>query len=239
MEMKKYIFIWFVIFTTTVHGQEINSARYENIVKHLKLDKTNIKEEFSTEKKMPNEPDSYIAVIPVVQEKDGDDFFVFRNYIVITDENGGIKNQYFDPHEITSDAVMLQEITIDTGLYHISNGIRAFGVKISVRNGSQPNPYSSEVISLYYPAGTGIKKVLNNLELNTHGGEWDTRCNGEFNDENSVIMMDKTKTNNFTDLKIKTISVNTKNEEKNGDCKQNEVSHTSYNILKFKNGKYQ
>lgn len=107
---------------------------------------------------MPNAEDSYIAVLPILQGKEEEDFFVVRNYIVITDENGAIKNQYVDPVEITSDAIMLRSILIDTGLYNMSNGIRAFGVKVSVQNGSQPNPYSSETISLYYPAGKTLKK---------------------------------------------------------------------------------
>lgn len=239
--MKKHLFIGILmlLFAGILYGQEINITRFDHIVKNLKLEKTRIKEEFCTEKKMPNVEDSYIAVLPILQGKEEEDFFVVRNYIVITDENGAIKNQYFDPVEITSDAIMLRSMTIDTGLYNISSGIRAFGVKVSVQNGSQPNPYSSETISLYYPSGNTLKKVLNEFELNRYGAEWDTRCTGEANDDSSVIMMDKTKTNNFTDLKIKTISVKRKTKEVNGDCKENETSKTSYRILKFKNGKYQ
>lgn len=237
--MKNRLFIGILIFSSVgIFGQEINNIRFENIVKSLKLDKAAIKEEFCTEKKMPNAEDSYIAVLPILQGKEEDDFFTVRNYIVITDENGAVKNQYFDPEEITSDAVMLRSITIDTGLYNISKGIRAFGVTVSVANGSQPNPYSSETISLYYPEGKTLKKVLNTFELSSHGGEWDTRCSGEFSDDHSVIIMNKTKTNNFTDLKIKTISVQTKNQEVNGDCKEHETSKTTYRTLKFKNGKY-
>lgn len=239
--MKKHLFIGILmlLFAGILYGQEINTTRFDHIVKSLKLEKTRIKEEFCTEKKMPNAEDSYIAVLPILQGKEEEDFFVVRNYIVITDANGAIKNQYFDPVEITSDAIMLRSLSIDTGLYNISSGIRAFGVKISVRNGSQPNPYSSETISLYYPSGNTLKKVLNEFELSVYSGEWDTRCTGEANDDSSVIMMDKTKTNNFTDLKIKTISVKRKTKEVNGDCKENETSKTSYRILKFKNGKYQ
>ncbi|KMQ60193.1 hypothetical protein ACM46_18375 [Chryseobacterium angstadtii] len=238
--MRKYIFIGMMIFSFAgvLQGQEINSVRFENIIKSLKLDKVKIKEEFCTEKKMPNAENAYIAVLPILQGKEEEDFFVIRNYIVITDEKGGIKNQYFDPVEITSDAIMLRGLTIDTGLYNISSEIRAFGLKVYVQNGSQPNPYSSETISLYYPAAQTLKKVLNEFELSRYSGEWDTRCTGESDDDHSVIMMDKTKTNHFTDLKIKTISVNRKTKEVNGDCKENETSKTSYRILKFKNGKY-
>ncbi|MEY8760944.1 hypothetical protein [Chryseobacterium tongliaoense] len=239
--MNKHLFTGLLIFLWTgiLHGQEINISRFDKIVKSLKLDKTRIKEEFCTEKKMPNAADSYIAVLPILQGRVEEDFFVVRNYIVITNGNGEIKNQYFDPVEITSDAVMLRSITIDTGLYNVGNGIRAFGVNISVANGSQPNPYSSETVSLYYPAGKTLKKILNTFELNSHSGEWDTRCLGEFQDHHSVIILDKAKTNNFTDLKIKTIFVAIRSEELNGDCKENETSKTLYHILKLKNGTYQ
>ncbi|HCA06871.1 hypothetical protein [Chryseobacterium sp.] len=239
--MNKHLFtgILMSLWVGILHGQEISSNRFDKVVKSLKLDKTTIKEEFCTEKKMPNEEDSYIAVLPILQGKEEDDFFVVRNYIVITNENGEIKNQYFDPTEITSDAIMLRSIVIDTGLYTISNGIRAFGVKVSAQNGSQPNPYSTETISLYYPTGQTLKKVLNEFELNRYGAEWDTRCTGEADEDQSVIMMDKTKTNHFTDLKIKTISIHRKTKELNGDCKEKETSKTAYRILKFKNGKYQ
>lgn len=239
--MNKYLFIGIVLYLWAgiLQAQEIDTSRFDKIVKTLKLDNTRIKEEFCTEKKMPNAEDSYIAVLPILQGKEEEGFFVVRNYIVITDENGAIKNEYFDPEEITSDAIMLRSITIDTGLYNISNGIRAFGITVSAANGSQPNPYSSETISLYYPSGRTLKKVLNTFELSSHGGEWDTRCSGEFHDDHSVIIMDKARTSNFTDLKIKTISVETKSKEVNGDCKEDETSKTTYRILKFKNGKYQ
>lgn len=239
--MKKYLFIGILIFSFAgiLNGQEIDSNRFGRIVKNLKLDKNAIKEEFCTEKKMPNAEDSYIAVLPVLQGKEEEDFFVVRNYIVITDEHGSVKNKYLDPVEITSDAVMLRSITIDTGLYNIASAVRAFGIKVNFKNGSQPNPYSSETISLYYPQGGTLKKVLNTFELNTYSAEWDTRCTGESDDNQSVIMMDKTKTNSFTDLKIKTVSINRKTKEVDGDCKENETSKTFYHILKFKNGKYQ
>lgn len=224
-----------------LYGQDFDSIRLNHILKSLKLDKTKIKEELCTEKKMPNAEDSYIAVIPVIinQEKDLDYVFTVRNYIVITDSKGTIKNQYFDPTELNSDAVILRSFTIDTGLYTISTGIRAFGVKADFVGSSRPNPYGSGTISLYYPEGKTLKKILDQFELDSSHGEWDTRCNGEFQDDSSYIMMGNSQTNNFTDLTIKTISVKTVNKEVKGDCDGKETSKTTYKTLKFRKGKYQ
>lgn len=241
--MKKHIFLLVLmmsLFSGIVSAQEIDSIRLTHILKNLKLEKTKIKEELCVEKKMPNAEDSYIAVIPFVLSQGEEDYvFTVQNYILITDSNGTIKNKYLDPTELNSDAVNLRSFAIDTGLYNISTNIRAFGVKADFVGSSKPNPYASGTISMYYPEGKTLKKVLDQFELDSTSGEWDTRCNGEFKDDHSYIIMDFSKTNNFTDLKIKTISVTTINEEVKGECEGKETSKTTYKTLKFKNGKYQ
>ncbi|MFP3835134.1 hypothetical protein [Chryseobacterium sp. SIMBA_028] len=241
--MKKNIFLIILsvcLFSGVLSGQDFDSIRLNNILQSLKLDKTKIKEELCTEKKMPNTEDSYIAVIPVVVEQENDDYvFTVRNYILITDADGKIKNKYLDPTDINSDALSLRSFTIDTGLYTIGTNIRAFGVKADFVGSSRPNPYEISTISMYYPESKTFKKVLDQFTLDLYSGEWDTRCNGEFEDNHAYIIMDPSKTNNFTDLKIKTISVTTANKEVKGDCESKEISKTSYKILKFKNGKYQ
>ncbi|WP_062703028.1 hypothetical protein [Chryseobacterium indologenes] len=237
---KSIVLILTTLFTGILYGQQIDDARYENIVKSLKLDKNKIKEEFCTEKKMPNTGNSYIIIIPVLIEQDEEDYvFTVQNYILITDEKGMIKNKYLDPEEISSDAVYLRSFAIDTGLYNLNTHVRAFGVIADFAGSSRANPYASGRMSMYYPEGKTLKKVLSQFEMYSTRGEWDTRCNGEFKDDHSVIVLDKTKTNNFTDLKIKTISVKTIDTEVNGECNEKETSKTTYKILKFRGGKYQ
>ncbi|WP_160139762.1 hypothetical protein [Chryseobacterium sp. c4a] len=241
MEKKISLFILMIcLFSGRVSAQDMDSIRLTTILKNLKLDKTKIREELCVEKKMPNAEDSYIVVIPMIVSQEEEDYvFTVKNYILITDENGVIKNKYLDPTELNSDAVDLRSFTIDTGLYNISTNIRAFGVKADFVGSSKPNPYASGTISMYYPEEKTFKKVLDQFEMDSTTGEWDTRCNGEFTEDVSYIIMDTSKTNNFTDLKIKKISVNTMNTEVKGDCKQKKTSKTSYKTLKFKNGRYQ
>jgi hypothetical protein len=73
----------------------------------------------------------------------------------------------------------------------------------------------------------------------SYGGEWDTRCAGEFHETTSTIDLDKKTTANFTDLIIKTQNINRRTKLINGDCKNFETSKTTYKTLKFSNGKYQ
>lgn len=227
------------LFSGILSGQDFDSIRLNNILKSLKLDKTKTKEELCTEKKMPNTEDSYIAVIPVVIEQENNDYvFTVRNYILITDANGTIKNKYLDPTDINSDAISLRSFTIDTGLYTIGTNIRAFGVKADFVGSSRPNPYELSTMSMYYPEGKTFKKVMDQFTMDQYHGEWDMRCNGEFKDNHSYIILEQSKTNNFTDLKIKTISVTTINKDVKGECESKETSKTFYKTLKFKSSYY-
>lgn len=236
---KKIAFVFILFIASTFSSQEIDAIRYQNIINQLKLKKGSIKEDLVVEKKMPNKDDSYIIVIPVLDGVEEDDGFTVRNTILITDGDGKIKNQYADPEEYFSDAVMLQSFTVDTGLYNLTSTIRAFGVTAAYRNGSGPNPYSLRTISMYYQQGKTLKKVLNQFLISNFGGEWDMKCAGEFTEGNSLIVMTKEKRNGFAKLQIKTATTQTKSEVVNGECTEKETTKTSYETLKFNKSEYQ
>ncbi|MGH1515940.1 hypothetical protein [Chryseobacterium sp. JK1] len=221
-------------------AQEMDRSRLNSILKSLELDAVRIKEELCVEKKIPNKENRYIVVIPVLVGKAEDEYnFTVQNYILITDEKGVIENKYLDPTELISDAVALRPFTIDTGLYTISTNIHAFGVKTTFVGSSRIFPYESERISMYYPEGKSLKKVLDQFEMGMNSGEWDGKCKGEFKDNHSYIIVNPPKMNTFSDLTIKTVSVTTVNKEVKEDCENKETSSTSFKTLQFRNGKYQ
>lgn len=237
--LKKGILITFMFVAVShINAQNIEEMRYKNVVKQLNLDHSKIKEELSTEKKMPNKEDSYIIVIPVFDGLEEEDGFSVRNTILITDGKGIIKNQYADPEEYFSDAVMLQNFTIDTGLYKLNSNIRAFGVKADYRNGSGPNPHSLNTISMYYQEGKTLKKVLNQFQIFIFGGEWDMKCAGEFGEDKSVILMTNDKNNGFANLKVKTTTTQTNSSLIGGECTEKKTAKISYETLKFNNSQY-
>lgn len=178
---EKIAFIFILFIASTFSSQEIDKIRYENIINQLKLEKVNIKENLIVEKKMPNKEDSYIIVIPVLDGVEEDDGFTVKNTILITDGAGKIKNQYADPEEYFSDAVMLQSFTVDTGLYNLNSNVQAFGIVANYKSQSQPNPYSADEISLYFTQGNTLKNILTQYQIYRSGREWDMKCAGEFN----------------------------------------------------------
>lgn len=219
-------------------AQERDAVRFTKVLNQLKLNSSQIHNELYTEKKMPNADNSFIIVVPVLQGKLEVDGFSVKNTILITDNQGIIKNKFVDPTEFGSDAIMLQSFTIDTGLYNLNSNIRAFGIAADYYGSSRPNPYSSSDFSLFYPEGKTLKKVLDGYHLKTYSGEWDTNCSGEFEGGTSVIIVDQAKTNGFANLKIKTESTKTINREINGESSENKTSKISYKTLKFNKSVY-
>ncbi|AYN01797.1 hypothetical protein [Chryseobacterium sp. 3008163] len=234
----KLVFVFCLLFKTLFSAQEYDDVRYAKVLNQLKLNSSQIHSELYTEKKMPNAEDSYIIVVPILQGKLEADGFSVKNTILITNTDGKITNKYVDPIEFGSDAIMLQSFTIDTGLYNLNSTTRAFGISANYRGSSGPNPYSSSDISMYYPEGKTLKKVLEGYNLRRYGGEWDMNCSGEFEEDHSVIILDQVKTNGFANLKIKTESIKTISKEINGECSENKTSKISYKTLKFSKGMY-
>ena len=232
------MFIFLLLFQTLCFAQEYDSNRKEVVLKQLNLSQSKIHNELYTERKMPNLEDSYIVVVPVLLGNLESDGFSVKNTILITDPKGKFKNKYLDDTEYTSDAISLDSFVIDTGLYTLNSNIRAFGVLANYHGSSNPNPYSSTDISLYYPEGKTLKKILNNYNLRIYSGEWDMNCAGEVDEDNSIIMIDQGKTNDLSHLKIKTKSTKTISKEINGECRDKKTSKIVYKTLKFNKSVY-
>lgn len=236
---RNLIYVMMIFVGVVLSAQKIDDARYKNVLQQLNLKSTQINEELLAEKKMPNLQNSFVIVIPVLVGKYEYDSFTVKNTILITDKNGFIKNKFSDPDEYYSDAFMLQDFTVDTGLYLLDSKTRAFSIIASQRNGSQPNPAGYENISFYVPQGKTLKKILSQYEIYSSGGEWDMKCAGEFSTTKSVIIVDGAKTNGFANLKVKTEHTETTAKQIDEECVEKKSSKISYKILKFNKSVYQ
>ena len=146
-----------------------------------------------------------------------------------------ITQSYKGIDEYYSDAVELQELSIDTAKFILTEEIRAFGIRAFYKNGSKVNPYSEETFSLFLPENTSLKKILHQYQLSTYNGEWNYNCEGSWSDErNSMFIMDSKKTNGYFNIKDKQTFIK-KATDKNCDDKVVEKS-TKTVFLKY-NGK--
>ncbi|SFD65118.1 PA3715 family protein [Flavobacterium phragmitis] len=214
--MEKYFYI--LLFAVQFSFSQ-NTDHLPTVLKQLKLKESQIRIELFTEKVLPYDKSKSVLVIPKYASDIEEGSFVLDAYILIIDNaTGKIISKFIEPNAWTSDALILTDITIDTGLYHLNKTTRAFGIRTDYRTQSQPNPYSETNLSLYIVEKNTLKPVLQNFRIYKYGGEWDMKCDGKFEDIDSTIDIDKLQNKNFNNLIIKTKITKTENILKDEDC---------------------
>lgn len=240
---KIFLIFTYLLFSQLSFSQIQDSLLLSNVLNQLKIKKSEVKLEFISEKKLPNSADRTVIVIPkyTINEKDeyNNYYFELDEYIIVANNvTGEILYKFYQPNAWTSDAVMLSSIEIDTGLYNLNIKHRAFGIRVNYIGSSRANPYNQTVLSLFMEENNILKQVLKNLTISEFRGEWDTNCAGEFENNNSIISIDKMQSENFNNLIVKTIKTVTINIPTNEDCVEKKKIHTTLKKLKYNGSEY-
>ncbi|WP_218510562.1 hypothetical protein [Variovorax sp. dw_308] len=117
-------------------------------------------------------------------------------------ERDTILARAFEPNALTEDAIAIQDIRIDTGRYALAANTRAFGIRVRYRGASRINPYASETLQLYVAQGAKVRKVLDEIELDMDGGEWDNTCTGHFEQVRGTLAVGHAASEGFADLVV-------------------------------------
>ncbi len=196
----------------------------EEVIQQIGLENAKLNRVLVTTKVNPENTQETIMVIPEYGTLyDDETFFNLNTYLVIVNNlTGAITHKYFESSKTNgwvSDAIRLSGIIIDTAPYIVSENKRAFGVRVSYEGMSRANPYSNETISLFVKSGDALQKVLHNYDVMNYGGEWDTNCAGEFNEEKKVLIIAEETTNGFFDIIVKSTLIHSVNYvPEDGDC---------------------
>ena len=238
MLAKKIPFLFCLfLFCTTFNAQYEFSPVAKKILKELKIPESKIAFEFYSEKVMPGSPEKSIYVLPKYSgDITEDSFELDANIIVADNKTGVILAKYQEANAYSYDAVRLESFNIDTGLFFLNKETRAFGIRVNYSGSSRPNPYSRTDLYLFVEKRGRLQKVLNNYEINSYIGEWDTNCAGEFEGSDSKISFETAKTNQYKNMKVKFDVTKTINHLTDDDCIRKDVHSSKTEILKF-NGK--
>ncbi len=193
------------------------------------------------EKVLPFNKDLTVIVIPKTGKKEEGMFTLDSYVVVVNNKTKEIKHLYYESYKTSgweSDAVYINDISIDTAKYLVQENVRAFGVVIHTRSMSQPNPYSSNYISLFIPDGKKLQIILKNFEIYSYGGETNMNCWGKFFETKTTLEMLKRTTHGFFDIKIINNNSEINYKEKDDDCVESKTSTNSKQVLKFSDGFY-
>ncbi|MHC8325370.1 PA3715 family protein [Pseudomonas sp. LB1P83] len=113
---------------------------------------------------------------------------------------------YHKASAFESDAIVFENLQIDTARYKLTPDIRAFGVRVTFNGTSRLNPVSEKLLSLYVREGNKLRPVLDKLITYEYGGEWDGNCAGEIYQYTRTLEIGTTSSHGYADLIVKTVS---------------------------------
>lgn len=189
-------------------------------------------------KTWPARPELTLVAVPLMHapEQDGMNEGDL-DMLVLDSETFDVKQRYRVEGLMADDAISIEELAFDTAFYQLAPGNVAFGLRKGTRGSSRPNPFSDTSLWLFAIEGQKLKPVVENLVVAKFRGEWDTNCNGEFEDLSRRLTMASSKAP-IADITVSDTLVHRLTEDVAGDCKRTEKTTAAKHRLRFKDGAY-
>ncbi len=158
----------------------------------------------------PANPTQTLAVLPLPQKGGTTDETVYDVEVLVTDsKTGAIIAQTYEPSAITSDAMDLEGLALDTAPWRLTPQELAFGVRKSFQNSSRVDPFEDTTLSLYVIDGGKLRRVLSNLTTRQSKGDWDGNCAGQFSNTSRAISVGPAGRGGYATLLISEKTVDT------------------------------
>jgi hypothetical protein len=197
---------------------------------------------FSDCKTWPGDPGKTLVAIARYREGSGeikDGYLEYGDFdldvLVLGTDSGAILGHVQQANSLSSDAIRLQGVVIDTAPYQLAPGARAFGVR-SQNSKVGGSTASFEMLNLYVLDGAKLKSVLTALETASAYSEM-FNCKGSYRVTGRTLAIGPRSSHGYADLVVTTEYVEY---EGNGDCIEEDevVSKTSRHILRFDGVRY-
>lgn len=165
---------------------------------------------YEAKKRWPMHPETTIHASAIFHQ--GSDFSLppehgmglFDLFVEIDNSRTKKSSSFCQSSALSSDAITLHGISIDTAPYILSSSTHAFGVRATYSNNSRSNPASIETINLFGVKEGNARQVIGTLYM--HGRFHEISliedCKGSFNETNRTISISKKMHNGLADLNI-------------------------------------
>ncbi|MBK4215784.1 hypothetical protein JJJ17_07595 [Paracoccus caeni] len=192
-------------------------------------------------RRWPAQPQILLVAMPLIHDgpdPQGYDHAGDLELLLFDHDTLALQSRLTLPRFILDDAISLRDLRFDTAPYRLVDQRLSFGIRAAYANMSQPNPFSEEVLWLFDPRGETLVPVLEKLVVESHGGEWDTRCAGEFHDLSRILDLAPNGTNGAADIRLITTRSKVLAFEKNGDCEDITETSTETQIIRYDGTRY-
>lgn len=192
-------------------------------------------------RRWPAHPDKLLVAMPLIDdipdpqgfERSGDLQVLIFDHDTLTP-----RSHLLMPDFIRDDAISQRELRFDTAPYRLIEGRIAFGIRASYANSSQPNPASYELLWLFDPRGDDLVPVVEGLMVKQFGGEWDTRCLGEFHELSRILDLSPNSQNGAADITLITTQSSILSAPQGEDCVDDKTTTTLTDNLRYDGTRY-
>jgi hypothetical protein len=139
--------------------------------------------------------------------------------LIVNTMTGEIISRLFQKGALSSDAIVLDKISIDSARYSLAPNVRAFGIRIHHKHPIRGYPHEFEELNLYVANGKKIRLVLDALATLDSGGEVG-ECEGNLSDVRRTLAMGKSTNHGYADVIVTTKTIDSESKLINGDCKE-------------------
>ncbi|MET2828409.1 hypothetical protein [Mesorhizobium shangrilense] len=153
-------------------------------------------------KPWPAHDDLLLVAVPLIDSarSTDDGHFGDIEILVVGRKDLGVRQRLLQPGLLNDDAIAIRKIEFDTARYRLSPDVTAFGLRISMANQSQPNPFSETDLRLYALVASTLRVVLDGIVVSGAGGEGDTNCAGSFHSSAVSLSMGSASLHGFSDI---------------------------------------
>ena len=156
--------------------------------KLMKSANTKLDESLSVCKVKPDDSSKNIVILafPSANYPPSEDMTNYDIDVLIVDAvSSTVLSHYWQETALTSDAMEIEQITIDTARYKLATDTRAFGMRVHYSNHSRVFQSSDETLTLFISDGKLLRPVLDALYVYRQSGE--NSAGNDCSDETSII----------------------------------------------------
>lgn len=179
----------------------------------------------------PARPHLTLMALPLVRAEHDDHGEADLEVLVLDNDRQAFVARLLEPNQLDWDAIYTEGMGFDTAPYRLRADDIAFGVRISRRGSSGPNPFYETRLNLYQLDTQRLRPLLSELPVRTVWGEWDTNCAGTFSETTGVVIITNQVGNQgYRDLRLKDTRVERRMVQGDGECQAVEESTQRYQL---------
>ena len=168
----------------------------------------------------PARPEFTLVAVPLMTRQSDDSNEGDLELLVVDSSDSAVRQRLRLPHLMNDDALYISSIAFDTARYRLAPGNMAFGLRVSLRGSSRPNPFGETTLWLFrIDDKERLAPVLDSLIVSSNQGEWDTNCAGEFHTTERTLSMVPSAGNAIADIVVDETNTTTISKpDKDGTC---------------------